>query len=177
VPAAIEAASVAEALRMAEPRDVKASAGSKTDPGVEAFEGWAVGRLRWSDVSTEPAAGTSYGRVMKDVDAERGKRLCVKGEVVQIEKSTSRGGPVFRGVMQSAAQEPFRYTAVGSTGELVTTQVARLCGVVVGRNSYESIDRATVHAVHLVGMFDLPENRATAKPSSPGGTVIDVNSL
>ena len=36
---------------------------------------------------------------------------------------------------------------------------ARFCGIATGRDTYANTGGGTTHAVRVVGMFDLPENR------------------
>ena len=58
------------------------------------------------------------------------------------------------------------FFAVQSTGDLVEGSRARLCGVVTGRYSYSNTGNGTTHAVKVVGVFDLAENRS-AGTSAP----------
>lgn len=55
-----------------------------------------------------------------------------------------------------------RFAAVASTGELVAQSSANFCGVTTGKYSYSNSGGGTTHAVFLVGMFDLPENKPQA---------------
>lgn len=49
--------------------------------------------------------------------------------------------------------------SAGSTATLVQQSRARLCGVVIGTYDYSNSAGGKGHAVSLVGMFDLAENR------------------
>jgi len=119
---------------------------------------WGAENLRWSELQKVPE--TKYGLVMKDSDAHRGKRLCVKGQVIEIALDrTVPDHKVFIGGMFSGSGNIYRFIAVQSTGEIVQNSNARFCGVVAGQQHYENSIGGVAHAVQLVGMFDLPENR------------------
>lgn len=117
---------------------------------------WSNDKMRWADVAV-PRNETSFGKIKKDPDAARGRRMCIRGTVVQISKAL---GSMYSGVFGTDDYNFVRYEAAGSTGELIERSRARLCGVVTGVLTYRSAGGRTIHAVHMVGMFDLPENRA-----------------
>ncbi len=117
---------------------------------------WADKRLRWDDLERVP--GTTVGKAQKDPDAERGKRLCVAGAIVEIHADRSIGPTLYQGGMMVAG-DVVRFIAVRSTGDLVAQSAARFCGLVTGRESYQNTRGNTVHATQAVGIFDLPENR------------------
>ena len=119
----------------------------------------AQGKSRWEDFQAIPA--TKYKLVMKDPEEARGKRLCVRGSIVQIQVERTEHGKLYNGVLHTNNYQPISYAAVGSTGDLVEGSRAKLCGVVTGIKSYSNVQGGTTHAVFLVGMFDLPENRWT----------------
>ena len=124
---------------------------------------WAAqGKSRWEDFQAIPA--TKYSLVMKDPDEARGKRLCARGSIVQIQAERSEHGKIYNGVFMTNNYKFIQYAAVGSTGELIAESRAKLCGIVTGINSYANVQGGTTHAVFLVGMFDLPENRWTRGP-------------
>jgi hypothetical protein len=58
----------------------------------------------------------------------------------------------------------YRFIAVRSTGDLVAGSVAHFCGVVTGKQSYANSVGGMAHAVFLVGMFVLPENKKDIRP-------------
>ncbi|MCL1860060.1 MAG: hypothetical protein FWG52_00800 [Proteobacteria bacterium] len=119
---------------------------------------WGVENLRWSEL--QGIQETKYGLVMKDSDAHRGKRLCVKGNVIEIALDrTVSDQKIFLGGMYSGAGNIYRFIAVQSTGEIMQDSPARFCGIVTGQQHYENSIGGVAHAVQLVGMFDLPENR------------------
>lgn len=123
--------------------------------GAIAFARWAMMRMQWADVAVKKNE-TSHKLVQKDPDTARGKRLCLKGRLVSIRKE---GEGLFAGLFAADGFEIARFIAVGSTGELVERSRARICGVATGRYTYANAGGGTTHAISVVGMFDLPENR------------------
>lgn len=117
-------------------------------PGHRLLATYASQRLRWADVDVAPE--TTLGHVLKDPAAERGKRLCVDGELARIERRDLARRKIFVGELATPAGDRVAFVAVGSTGELVKRSRGRLCGAAIGRAG---------DAVSIVGMFDLPENR------------------
>lgn len=105
---------------------------------------------------------TSFGKVMKDSEAERGKRMCATGTIVEIERIPGERG-LFVGGLMSRGFNVVTFVSFGSTGELVANQRARLCGVVTGKFDYSNSAGGMTHSVHLAGAFDLPENRGAAE--------------
>lgn len=129
--------------------------------GAQLFSLWSAWHLRWADVAVARDE-TSFARVRKDSDAERGKRMCVRGRVIEIQKQAQDLVPksIFVGGMFiGAGYDVARFLAVASTGDLVSSSPARFCGVVAGRLSYANSGGGMTHAISMVGMFDLPENR------------------
>jgi len=129
-----------------------------TSPGAVLLALWAVKHLKWADVAVAKNE-TSPALVRKDSDASRGKRMCVRGRLIQIQKENVDGGAVFSGLLLSGYTEITSFIVAGSTGELVAQSRARLCGVVIGTYDYSNSAGGKGHAISLVGMFDLPENR------------------
>ena len=113
--------------------------------------------MKWSELSQVPA--TKYGLVMKDPDRERGKRLCIQGSIIEIHAENSGYGKLFHGGIWSDGGNIYRFIAVGSSGELVERSRASFCGVVIGKQDYSNSAGGMTHAVFLVGMFGLPENK------------------
>lgn len=128
----------------------------KLSPGTAFLSVWAANRLKWSELQALPE--TKRPLVMKDSVAERGKRICTSGMIVEITADRSAGVPIYEGAMTSGPGI-VRFVAVGSTGELVERSAARFCGIVTGRYSYSNAGGGVTHAVRAVGMFDLPENK------------------
>ena len=120
---------------------------------------WAAKHLKWSDVHVHPDE-TSFGMVMKDSAAERGKRMCWSGTIIQIEKDDTgeQGGSLFSGLLITRREDIINFFAAGSTGRLVSRSYARFCGVVTQRYDYSNSGGGTGHAVDMVGMFRLRQN-------------------
>lgn len=125
----------------------------RLDEGAVADGAWllaryASGRAAWADFHVaEPA--TSLPLALKDGAAERGKRMCVTGRLLDIARSDLDQRPVYAGALVTADGDTLRFVAVGSTGTLVKRDTGTFCGVVTGRVG---------DAAMAVGMFDLPEN-------------------
>ncbi len=120
---------------------------------------WAAKHMKWSDVGVAKNE-TSAALVRKDSDASRGKRMCVRGQIIQIRKDKAGDATLFSGLMLSGYSEITSFIAAGSTGALVQHSGARLCGVVTGTYDYSNSNGGKGHAIAIVGMFDLPENRS-----------------
>jgi hypothetical protein len=119
---------------------------------------WASTHLRWQDVEVGKNE-TSFALVRKDSEEARGKRMCTSGNLVQIEKEGTGATKAYSGLLINDYGNIFSFYVAGSTGELVARSRARLCGVVIGTYDYPNSAGGEGHAVALVGMFDLPENR------------------
>lgn len=129
-----------------------------TSPGGFLFSLWALQHLLWTDVAVSTDE-TSYARVKKDVDAERGKRFCVSGQIIEIASFKQPYGTLFSGLLINPGGNLYRFSAVKSTGDLVEQSPARFCGYVMGNYDYSNSAGGTGHAVDMVGIFDLPENK------------------
>lgn len=79
---------------------------------------------------------------------------------------------VWKGQIIAYSGNVFRFLGGRSSGQIVQSSDARFCGVVTGQYNYDNSIGGVTHAVEMVGMFDLPENKVPA----PGAT-LDVNSL
>jgi hypothetical protein len=134
----------------------------ETSFGAKLLAIWAAPHLRWADLGELPE--TRFALVQKDADEERGKRLCTQGTIIEIETAKQDYGKVFLGGIFSNS-DVVRFIAVGKSGTLVSGSWARICGVVVGTESYKNSGGGTTHGVRIVGMFDLAENR----PKSDAG--------
>ena len=136
--------------------------GADVSKGAALLAIWGAENMRWSELQEIPT--TKYGLVMKDPDAQRGQRLCTTGQVIEIELDRSvPGKKIFGGGMYEDGGRIYRFLAVQSTGEIMAHSRARFCGVVTGQQHYPNSAGGVAHAVHLVGMFDLPENKAVVK--------------
>jgi hypothetical protein len=103
---------------------------------------------------------TSFAKVMKDSESERGKILCVRGRIVEIfVEQYENVGKLAEGSLMTGSGNVYRFIAVRSTGDLVERNTATFCGVVTGRESYANAGGGTTHGISMVGVFDIPENR------------------
>lgn len=141
------AASLAEATRLVTPR----LGDGQDNRGAWMLARYAAANLVWSEELATPE--TTLGLVLKDSERERGKRLCVTGVLRDIERRDLARRPVYVGDLETAEGDLAHFIAVGSTGSLVKRSTGTLCGVVSGKHA---------KAVVIVGLFDLPENRAPA---------------
>ena len=155
----VASTTLTEALEIVRPQMTDTT--NEVSPGALALALWATEHLRWPDVAVAQNE-TSFARVRKDPDAARGKRMCFRAQIIQITKAELGAGSVFSGLTLSAGAQIARFIAVGSTGDLVENSGARFCGVVIGTYDYSNSGGGTGHAISVVGMFDLPENRAAA---------------
>jgi hypothetical protein len=140
--------------------------------GTMLFAAWASNHMRWTDVAVTKDE-TTYALTRKDSDEARGKRLCASGSIIQIEvhKLKDQGiGKLATGLLMSYGGNIFEFMAAGSTGDLVQNSQARLCGVVTGTYDYTNSAGGTGHAVTVVGMFDLPENKSKQPTPTTNGT-------
>jgi hypothetical protein len=129
------------------------------DQGTVILGAWAMKKMKWPDVYVTKDE-TTFALVMKDSEEERGKRICVSGSIVQIEVEKTRYGKFFDGLLSSTGGNLYKFFGVGSSGDLVEKNSARFCGIATGKYEYSNSGGGTGHAVKLLGMFDLPENRA-----------------
>lgn len=128
-----------------------------TSPGAAIFGAWSADNMDWGELNK--LSKTTRALVFKDPDAERGKRICVRGSIVEITVTQSGSIKVYIGGIVSGYTNITRFIAVRSTGELVASSNSHFCGVVIGKQSYANSGGGTTHAVFAVGMFDLPENK------------------
>jgi len=132
--------------------------GGDVSVGAAKLAIWGAENMRWAELQ-EIQTG-KYGLVMKDQDAQRGQKLCTSGEVIDIELDRSvPGNKIFLGGMFDDGGRIYRFIALQSTGEIMAHSRARFCGVITGQQHYPNSMGGVAHAVHLVGMFDLPENK------------------
>lgn len=152
-----EAPTLRAALELSKP--LMSDPFNDTDDGTRLLLIWAARSMVWKDVGVTTDE-TSFGLVRKDVDEERGKRLCTSGVIVQITVERTDNGKLHRGLLLTDAENIVRFLAVGSSGDLVENNRARFCGVVTGLFDYPNSDSGTSHAIKVVGLFDLRANRA-----------------
>ncbi len=131
--------------------------------GSALFALWGARRMRWSDVYVQ-ADETTFAKVRKDSSDQIGKRMCSAGQVVEIHaEKPATGGHVASGLLMSDSEHIYRFIAAGSSGDLGQDSRANFCGFVTGNYDYPNSMGGTGHAVTVVGMFDLPENRAAGR--------------
>ncbi|WAR45493.1 hypothetical protein [Methylomonas rapida] len=131
--------------------------GEGVSKGTALLAFWATASLKWNELMALP--NSKHGLIMKDSSTELGKRLCVKGLVIEIARDKSVEEPLFTGGMLDNAGRIYRFAAVGSTGDIVGNSHAGFCGIVTGQQHYANSIGGVAHAVMLVGLFDLPENK------------------
>jgi hypothetical protein len=155
------ASTLDEALAIARPS--MGNGNDDVNSGTAMMALWAAAHLGLDQVRVDRNE-TSVKAVLKDPDAERGKRMCVKGSVGQIDKDTSvPEAPLFVGQLRTTSWDHVRFYAAGSTQGIVEDTRTRFCGVVTGRFSFSNAMGGTTHTAELVGMFDIPANRPAAR--------------
>jgi len=129
------------------------------DLGTLMLLAWSSNYLKWSDVDHKDQ--TSIPLVRKDPHEARGKHYCASGRIIQIETlpKNKHFNKSYNGLLIDNSRNLVRFYAARSSGSLVEKNPARICGIVTGVYDYKNSGGGTGHAVKLVGMFDLPENR------------------
>lgn len=158
IAAFVKTLSLQQAIDLAKPNmaDIQ---GLDVSKGTAMLAFWSTINLKWNELQDIPKG--KYGLTMKDSESQRGKRLCVSGEIIEIERDKSVAQPIFSGGIYDEGGRIYRFIAVGSTGEIVANSNAVFCGIVTGQQHYPNSMGGMSHAVTLVGMFDLPENKPT----------------
>jgi hypothetical protein len=146
----------AKALAYAKPH--MSDPNNKLDRGTLLLSVWSFKRMRWSDVHVVQDE-TSFGATMKDPDGVRGLRMCWGGSIIQISVLRTPYGVGAEGILMTNSTKLIRFVAAGSSGDIVQGSPARICGFVTGKYSYSNSAGGTGHAVKMVGMFSLPENK------------------
>lgn len=130
-----------------------------SDAGTNYFWVWASNQLTLNDLKVSPNE-TSIGAVMKDADPERGKRVCFTGSVIQISKARYVAVmESYEGLIMSSGWKVVRFYSFGSTASIAEGSHTKFCGVVMGQFHYNNSGGGQSHAISVVGMFDIPENR------------------
>lgn len=130
--------------------------GAEISTGAALLAIWGANNMKWSELQAIPSG--KYGMVMKEPDSQRGAKLCVNGQVIEIALDTTVPQKIYQGGLFDDDGRIYRFIAVGSTGEIVAGSQTRFCGIVTGQQHYPNSAGGVAHAVHLVGIFDLPEN-------------------
>lgn len=154
----LRSADLVQAVELLKPSFTPQHVGQNPDTGSEALAVWASIRLTWDQLT--PLEPTSYAKAKKDPALELGRRICiVNGHVVQILADRSMGIPVYRGLLSyESVMSLLSFVAVGSTGDIVEQSRASFCGVVTGAWEFPNLAGGATQTVHVVGMFNLPEN-------------------
>jgi hypothetical protein len=152
----MKATTLADALAIAQPR--MADTFNEPSAGALLLGAWAAGTMRWADVFVAKDE-TSIRLAKKDPDEARGKRMCYSGRIIQIAVERGSFGKLSVGLLLTGSYDLLHFMAAGSSGDLVEGKRGRLCGVVTGKYDYANSGGGTGHAIQVVGMFDLPENR------------------
>lgn len=121
---------------------------------------WAAAGLKWDDVNVAKNE-TTLRLIIKDPEASAGKRLCVKGGIIEIHKRKIEDRQIFWGLLRTYNDEIVSFWAIGDTGELVQGRTARFCGVAAGKFLYESREKRENDAIEIVGLFDLAANKVS----------------
>lgn len=112
--------------------------------------------LPWSQVAVQKDE-TSPGLIMKNSAKERGKRLCATGRIIEIHEDKS--GNASNGLLRSYSGTLYHFETFGSSGTLTEGRQGRFCGFVVGQFHYRNSGGGVGHAVDVLGVWDLPENK------------------
>lgn len=114
----------------------------RTEPAAQSLAPFDA--LTWRDVAR--GGETTIPLILKDPERERGRKLCVTGKVVHIERARVNGRDAHVGGLRPAdGGDSINFIALGSTRSIVADSMGDLCGV--------------AHGKRIVGLFDLPENR------------------
>lgn len=148
--------SLAEAIAFDHPF-MDDSLDGRVSKGALLLANWSAHGLSWS--ALDALGETRFAQVKKDPDAHRGQRICTRGNIVQIQAQKTDQGKLFFGLLIDRRGNLTSFLAVHSSGDLVERSWARFCGVVIGKYDYPNSAGGEGHAIQLVGMFDLPENR------------------
>lgn len=152
----IKFSSLAEAIA-ATRSDMTDGRDAEISQGAAVLALWGASGMKWD--ALQKIQPGKFAMVMKDADTQRGKLLCPSGHVIEIEIDRSVKQKIYSGGMYDDAGRIYRFIAVGSTGEIVQGSRAKFCGIIIGQHHYGNSVGGVAHAVQLVGMFDLPENK------------------
>jgi hypothetical protein len=131
--------------------------------GTALFALWGARRMRWADVYVTTDE-TTFATVQKDSSEQLGRRMCSAGVVAEIHADKpGTGGHIAHGQLISDSGHIYHFVAAGSSGDIGEESRANFCGFVTGNYDFSNSVGGTGHAVTVVGMFDLPENRAAGR--------------
>jgi hypothetical protein len=119
------------------------------------FKLWATKNLVVNDAAVAKNE-TTYGLIMKNPALQISKKMCLVGNIIQIEEENMLQNTVSNGLMhQGYGGNLVHFYNIGSSGNLVEGKPARMCGFVIGQYHYHNSGGGTGHAIDLVGAWDL----------------------
>ena len=140
---------------------------SEVNKYTAAFIKWSMTNLRFTEIDK---IETTFEKVMKDPDEERGKKICFAGEIIEIKAVKILSDKIYVGEMYDQRRNIYHqrrniyhFMNVGSSGNIDGNSFASACGIIIGTYSYPNSGGGTTHTVNVVGMFDLPENNPSKK--------------
>ena len=166
----IVATNLVDAIEQVKPQMTDAAAGEQSSNGKILLARWAMKNMNFSEIQSLPSS--SFALTMKDPDETRGRKLCIQGSVIEISVEKVPDGKIAIAGMFDASHNIYRVIAVGSSGDITSESRAKFCGVIIGREDYENSNGGVSHAVALVGMFDIPENKTSAGLKTDGVKVV-----
>ena len=129
---------------------------NNADDGTALMAAWLLRHYNFNELNKIET--TKFPLVMKSSELEKGKRICTSGSVIEIVSKKTNDGEITEGGLLANGRV-YRFIGVGSSGEIAEGSYAAFCGIVTGKYSYSNSGGGMTHAVQLVGMFDLPENK------------------
>lgn len=166
-PTIMSQTSIGDVLRLAVPH---VENGWEFEDGKRMILWWSNERLTWDALSALPE--TTFGQAKKDIAAERGKRICLSAQVVDISKNANYSPPIYVGISSNRRDDIISFFAIGSTDGIVQRSRATFCGVLTGTHDYENSGGGWSHSLVAIGMFDLPANRARKYTPSPASSAL-----
>jgi hypothetical protein len=139
-------------------------------PSVPAISAWASANATADDVVGETNVKATLGEALRDADVVRGRRVCIRGLVAEIYGETVNGARLYMGGIVDDDDHVGRFVAVGDVAGVEAGKRAQFCGLVVGRESFESSLHVRVQAVRLVGMFVTDVNLKRRRVGAPGSS-------
>jgi hypothetical protein len=157
-----DAPTLAGAIAFARPKMTETPGG--VSAGTLILIGWSNRHMQWADVDV-PKNETSYELVQTDLEQQMGKRMCVSGSVASVGPVRTDSAQYWNGLLNLGGGKQVAFFGVRGLGAIQGGSKARLCGVVT--DAVGNADQAAHHrrAVVMVGMLDVPENRAQDNPS------------
>lgn len=134
------------------------TSGSDLPAAAAVLAMWMNKKFWWNELMWMP--DSKRVEAMKDPISFRGKRICLSGSVVEIYADHSVDPVAFNGTIMTASFDTVRFIAVRSTRGIHENSPAKLCGIITGTQTYPTTGGGFSHALFVVGVFDLPENRS-----------------